>query len=789
MGGTQWMYVLLPGLAAVSLRWRLADKEGPHRGQDGVAFLAPTARVPQSATGHASAHSRGAQAQPQQASSSSAALWGVAAASVALLAPRQMRARRKAPAVRTAAVADNAPPASVDIPAAYFADDRPRNLESLEEYEKMYAESVKRPWAFWHDIATMQLHWERVPSSDPELILDYDWDTSEGFDPTTKWFQDGYTNISYNALDRHVAAGHGDRIAFIAERNDPDENETAPQPQTYTYAEALEEVCRIANALKSLGVQPADRVALFMPMVPELPLAMLACARIGAVHTVVFGGFSASALADRLVDARAFVVITCDGVMRGNKPINLYDIANEACKIAPEKGMPPLMVRSMIVLERLGQEVMPIEYDIKRDVLWNDLIPTKKPECDPLWVGAEHPLFILYTSGSTGTPKGIMHTTGGYMVGAYSTFKYVFDVQPDAGDVWFCTADCGWITGHSYVTYGPMMVGVTQVIFEGVPSYPDAGRLWEIVEKHQVTHLYTAPTAIRALMRMGDEFVTRHDRSSLRLLGSVGEPINPKAWQWYYEVVGNSNCPIADTWWQTETGGISIAPLPAKGWSQKPGSAMRPFFGIQPVLLDPEGKELEGNSVEGLLAIKHPWPSMARGVWNNRQRYRETYFPFSGYYLTGDAARRDDDGHYWITGRTDDVIIVSGHNIGTAEVESALVGCAEVSEAAVVGIPDDVTGQSMYAYITLMAGEEPSDELRKSLVTHVRSTLGAFCTLKTIHWAPGLPKTRSGKIMRRILRKIAEMGKEVNASEDLGDTSTLADPSVVDDLVASHGEA
>jgi len=707
-----------------------------------------------------------------------------AAAAVVLTASSVRRSTKRRGSGRPIVVGRKAAEEDVvDIPEAYFLGERKQNLENLDTYKAMYAQSVEDPAAFWHKMAAEELYWSKAPSPDPNKVLNWSFETSEGKPPEVSWFADGESNVCYNALDRHVKAGKGDRVAFIAERNDPAENSTAPQPEFYTYAEALAEVCKIANALKELGVRKGDRVALFMPMVSELPLAMLACARLGAVHSVVFGGFSPDSLANRLVDAGAEVVITCDGVMRGAKPVKLHDIADTAANISAQRG---LNVKKMLVLERLGAANLPIECNQERDVLWSDIVPRQSAECPVEFVPAEHPLFILYTSGSTGTPKGILHTTGGYMLGAYATFKYVFDVQPEAGDVWFCTADCGWITGHSYVAYGPMMNGVTQVIFEGVPSYPSASRLWEIVEARKVTQLYTAPTAIRALMRIGDEAVKKCDRSSLRLLGSVGEPINPEAWRWYSEVVGDSRCPIADTWWQTETGAISIAPLPAKGWAQKPGSAMRPFFGIQPVLLDPKGKELDGNNVEGLLAIKHPWPSMLRGVWGNPQRFQETYFPFSGYYLTGDGARRDAQGDYWITGRVDDVIIVSGHNIGTAEVESALVGYPEVSEAAVVGIPHDIKGQSLYAYITLKQGEEPSSDLETALRTHVRSALGPFCAPDTVHWAPALPKTRSGKIMRRILRKIAEKGKAVDEANDLGDTSTLADPSVVGDLIASH---
>lgn len=757
------------------------------------AFLAAPEQAPSLRTAQrpSGVHARPERIAVEAGSGGSArevALLAAAGVAVCLAARSAARAGAKSAQTRvvlTATKEGAEHPSVVEIPEQYFAGDRQRNLASMAEYQAMYETSVKDPTGFWHDLATRELFWSKVPSQDSAKVLEWSFDTSGGKAPHVSWFTDGETNVCYNALDRHVEAGLGGRTAFIAERNDPAENALAPQPETYTYAEALAEVCRIANTLKELGVKKGDRVALFMPMVSELPLAMLACARIGAVHTVVFGGFSAESLAGRLVDAGAEIVVTCDGVMRGAKPVKLYDIAAKAASMALDRG---IRVRKMLILERLGAEVLPTRYDTERDVLWRETVGRQASACPVEMVNAEHPLFILYTSGSTGTPKGILHTTGGYMTGAFATFKYIFDVQPESGDVWFCTADCGWITGHSYVTYGPMMVGATQVIFEGVPSYPDAGRLWQIVQARRVTHLYTAPTAIRALMRVGDDFVTRHDRSSLRMLGSVGEPINPEAWRWYHEVVGASTCPIADTWWQTETGAISITPLPVRGWGQKPGSATLPFFGIQPALLDPAGKEIHGNSVEGLLAIKHPWPSMLRGIWGNTQRFQEIYFPISGYYLTGDGARRDEDGYYWITGRVDDVIIVSGHNIGTAEVESALVGRAEVAEAAVVGVPDDLKGQSLYAYVTLKQGVEATDSLRSSLKTTVRSVLGPFCAPDTVHWAPALPKTRSGKIMRRVLRKIAEKGASVDLAHDLGDTSTLADPSVVDDLIASHGK-
>jgi len=652
----------------------------------------------------------------------------------------------------------------IPVPPAFLAD-RDTYLTDIDEFKGLYEKSITDPSAFWAEIAE-QFHWE----TKWDEVVSHNFNSADG-KVFTKWFSGGKTNICYNAVDRHVAAGNGDRICFYHEGNDEGEEQAS-----WTYSQVLEEVQRMASVLKSRGVAKGDRVSIFMPMVPQLAITMLACARIGAVHSVVFGGFSAEALAGRLIDAQSTVVVTANGVMRGAKPIALYDIVANAAKICGEACVP---VETTIVLERLPNEQMPIELVEGRDIWWHDALPAASPTCEVEWLDAEDPHFVLYTSGSTGKPKGVLHTVGGYMVYAATTTKYVFDLKTD--DVFFCTADCGWITGHSYVAYGPLLNGATQVIFEGVPSYPDASRLWKICDKFSVTQIYTAPTAIRALMRVGDDPVKATSRASLRLLGSVGEPINPEAWRWYHSVVGEGRCPIVDTWWQTETGGIMIAPLPTKGWDQKPGCASLPFFGVEPVVLTADGTVLEGPA-EGLLAIKSPWPSTIRDVLGDYERYQTTYFPVDGYYMTGDGCRRDADGYYWITGRVDDVINSSGHRIGTAEVESAIVLHPNVAEAAVVGYPHPIKGEGIYIYVTVNEGIEESDELLKELKMKCRAEIGAFAQPDVIHWAPALPKTRSGKIMRRILRKIAA---SQTSEDDLGDTSTLADPSVVGNLIES----
>ena len=565
---------------------------------------------------------------------------------------------------------------SYAVPDAWLS--RPlKNLANLREYKAKYAASIEHPAAFWSSVAS-EYEW-RGNQLDPEEGLKYNFDRSQG--PIfIEWFKGSRTNLAYNALDRQIAAGKGDKVAVFSERNGV--GESAPhQPESYTYSELRDEVNRLANALRDAGVAKGDRVAIFMAHVPENCIAMLACARIGAVHSVVFGGFGKEALAGRIVDSGAKIVVTQDCVMRGGKLIRLKGVLDNAIPLIEAQGGE--IVKS-IVLQRVGSEDCLATMHMKenRDVWWHDLTVSASAQCATEWVDAEAPSFILYTSGSTGKPKGILHTTGGYLLGAATSFKYTFDTHE--GDVFFCTADFGWITGHSFVTYGPLLNGATQVVFEGVPSYPTASRLWEIVDKYAVTHLYTAPTAIRAFMGAGDEFVTRTSRASLKLLGSVGEPINPEAWRWYFEVVGNSRCPIVDTWWQTETAMHMITPLPVGGWLQKPGSATLPSFGVEPVILDSDGREIKAPEAKGLLAIKSPWPSALRGVWGDQKRFEETYFPFNGYYLTGDGARRDSDGYYWITGRVDDVVIVSGHNIGTAEVESAIVLSPKVAEAACV---------------------------------------------------------------------------------------------------------
>jgi acetyl-CoA synthetase len=580
--------------------------------------------------------------------------------------------------------------------------------------------------------------------------------------------------VCYNALDRHVASGAGERVALHWEGNDVDDS------ASYTYAQLTALVCQIANYLSSLGVRKGDRVVIYLPMRVELPAAMLACARLGAVHSVVFGGFSSDALAQRIIDSAPKAVITVTAVKRGAKPISLKPIVDEALAAALAAGV---SVPVCLVADNPGaMAAKDAPWTAGRDVWWHDVVPQQPTSAPVEWVDAEDPLFMLYTSGSTGKPKGVVHSSGGYMVYSATTFKHVFDYRE--GDVYWCTADCGWITGHSYLTYGPLLCGATQVMFEGVPTFPDAGRCWQIVDKYKVSLFYTAPTLVRSLERMGDAFVKQHSRASLRVLGSVGEPINPAAWDWYHYVVGDGRCPIVDTWWQTETGGHMITPLPG-AHALKPGSAALPFFGVAPALLDDKGKLAPaGEPAEGVLCIAKPWPGAARTLYGDVGRFETTYYaPYPGYYFTSDGARRDADGYYWITGRVDDVVNVSGHRIGTAEVESALVAHPACVEAAVVGVDHPVKGQGIYAYVSLMDGVDTSDALRKELISTVRGSIGAFAAPDCIHWAPALPKTRSGKIMRRILRKIA-----ANELDQLGDTSTLADPGVVDTLISLRGK-
>ncbi len=618
-----------------------------------------------------------------------------------------------------------------------------------DQYLEMYKRSVDDPEGFWAEQAQQFLSWYKPW----DKVLD--WDFTKGH---IRWFEGGKLNVSHNCLDRHLAT-RGDQIAVIWEGDSPNED------KKITYKQLHEDVCKFANALKGLGVKKGDRVCIYMPMIPETAVAMLACTRIGAVHSIVFGGFSPDSLKDRIIDAECNVVVTSDEGLRGGRQVPMKANADKALQSTPS-------VQKMVVVKRTGGNISWVE---GRDVWYHDVMATASADCPPEQMDAEDPLFILYTSGSTGKPKGVLHTTGGYLLHAAATHKYIFDYHD--GDIYWCTADVGWVTGHSYIVYGPLANGATTIMFEGIPTFPDAGRFWQVVDKHQVNIFYTAPTAIRSLMREGEGPVKATSRKSLRLLGSVGEPINPEAWEWYYHNVGDSRCPIVDTWWQTETGGILITPLPG-ATALKPGSATRPFFGVTPALVDAEGQFLEG-ATDGNLVITRPWPGMMRTVYGDHPRFIETYFSmYKGLYFTGDGARRDEDGYYWITGRVDDVINVSGHRMGTAEVESALVLHPAVAEAAVVGFPHDIKGQGIYAYVTLKMGIEPTEALRKELIAHVRKEIGPIASPDALQWAPGLPKTRSGKIMRRILRKIA--ANEVDA---LGDTSTLADPNVVTDLV------
>jgi acetyl-CoA synthetase len=620
------------------------------------------------------------------------------------------------------------------------------------QYQELYKRSVDDPEAFWAEQAETFVDWYKPW----DKVLEWDYNKGE-----ISWFEGAELNVCYNCVDRHLET-RGDQVAIIWEGDDPGED------KKITYRELHEEVCTFANVLKARGVQKGDRVCIYMPMVPEAAYAMLACARIGAIHSVVFGGFSPESIKDRILDSDCRVVITADEGVRGGKTIPLKANTDRALESCPN-------VHSVVVIKRTGGDV---QWHSDRDVWLHEIAATVDSNCEPERMGAEDPLFILYTSGSTGKPKGVLHTSGGYLLFAAITHKYVFDYQE--GEHYWCTADVGWITGHSYILYGPLNNGATTLMFEGIPTYPDASRFWQVCDKHQVATFYTAPTAIRALMREGEEAVSKTSRGSLRLLGTVGEPINPEAWEWYYNVVGDARCPIVDTWWQTETGGHLITPLPG-ATALKPGSATFPFFGVVPALVDNEGNQLEG-AAEGNLVITQPWPGQMRTVYGDHQRFIDTYFStYPGMYFTGDGARRDADGYYWITGRVDDVLNVSGHRLGTAELESALVLHDAVAEAAVVGYPHDIKGQGIYAYVTLVKGIEYTDALKTELVKLVRSEIGPIATIDVIQWAPGLPKTRSGKIMRRILRKIA-----ANEVDSLGDTSTLADPAVVDDLKANR---
>ena len=618
-----------------------------------------------------------------------------------------------------------------------------------EQYQQMYRQSLEDPDTFWATQADKFVSWFKKW----DKVSDWNFDNV-----SIKWFLNAQLNVSYNCLDRHLSQ-RGDQVAYIWQGDEPDD------VKKITYRQLHEQVCRFANVLKGRGVKKGDRVSIYMPMVPEAAIAMLACTRIGAIHSVVFGGFSPTALKDRILDSDCKVVITSDEGARGGKTVPLKVNADQALLDCPD-------VHTVIVFKRTGAA---IDWQSPRDIWYHEMMATASIDCPPEHMDAEDPLFILYTSGSTGKPKGVLHTTGGYLLHAAITHKYVFDYHD--GDIFWCSADVGWVTGHTYMVYGPLCNGATSIMFEGIPTYPDAGRFWEVIDRHQVTIFYTAPTALRALMALGNDFVTRYSRASIRILGTVGEPINPEAWEWYYHIVGDARCPIVDTWWQTETGGMLITPLPG-ATPLKPGSATRPFFGVEPVIVDDKGNVLEGKA-EGALCINRSWPGQMRTVYGDHQRFIDTYFrTYAGKYFTGDGARRDEDGYYWITGRIDDVINVSGHRMGTAEIESALVLHKAVAEAAVVGYPHDIKGQGIYAYVTLMTGYQYDDALKQELIKHVRKEIGAIASPDLIQWAPSLPKTRSGKIMRRILRKIA-----ANEIDHLGDTITLADVSVVADLI------
>jgi len=628
------------------------------------------------------------------------------------------------------------------------------HIPSFDRYDEIYKRSIEDPENFWAETA-QRIHWIRP------------WDTVRNFDfvqGRIEWFSGGKLNACYNCIDRHIENGHGDETAIIWESNDPN------QSRKFSYNELLRDVSQFANALKSMGVEKGDRVCLYMQMIPELAVAVLACARIGAVHSVVFGAFSSDSLRDRINDSECKILVTQDTGVRGTKQtIPMKVNADNAVAATPS-------IDHVVVVSRTGE---PVEMDANRDIWWHEAVSGVEANCEPEVMDSEDPLFILYTSGSTGKPKGVLHTTGGYLTYASFTHEMVFDYKP--GDIYWCTADLGWITGHSYIVYGPLANRATTVMFEGVPNYPDFGRFWDVVDKHKVNQFYTAPTALRALMKEGNDWVTARDLSSLRLLGTVGEPIKEPEWTWYHEIVGKGKCPIVDTWWQTETGGILITPLPG-ATPTKPGSATFPFFGVEPVLMSEDGQEIKGNDVSGLLAIKSSWPGQMRTIYGDHDRFLDVYFSqFPGYYFTGDGAKRDKDGYYWITGRVDDVLNVSGHRIGTAEVEGAIGKADGVAEAAVVGFSHDIKGQGIYAFVTLMTGMDPSDEIHADILASVTKEIGPHAKPDEIQFTPALPKTRSGKIMRRILRNIAE-----GDLENMGDTSTLADPSVVESLTSGH---
>mgnify|MGYP001489187763 FL=1 len=631
---------------------------------------------------------------------------------------------------------------------------RTSHISSLDHYKNLYEDSIKSPDNFWGKIA------KRIDWFEPwDRVSNYNFNKGK-----INWFNGGKLNASYNCIDRHINAGYGNEVAIIWEGNDP------KQSRKFTYSDLLKEVSLFANALKSLGVQKGDRVCLYMQMIPELAIAVLACARIGAVHSVVFGAFSSDSLRDRINDSECKILVTQDTGVRGNKQnIPMKENADRAVEETPS-------IQQVVVVKRTGEKV---SMDSELDIWWHEAISGESPICEPEIMEAEDPLFILYTSGSTGKPKGVLHTTGGYLVYTSFTHELIFDYNP--GDIYWCTADLGWITGHSYIVYGPLSNRATTIMFEGVPNYPDYGRFWDVVDKHKVNQFYTAPTALRALMKEGDDWVNSRDLSSLCLLGTVGEPIKEPEWKWYYEVVGKKECPIVDTWWQTETGGILISPLPG-ATPTKPGSATLPFFGVKPVLMTENGNEIKGNNVNGLLALKTSWPGQMRTIYGDHERFIDVYFSqFPGYYFTGDGAKRDEDGYYWITGRVDDVLNVSGHRIGTAEVEGAIGKTTGVAEAAVVGFPHDIKGQGIFAFVTLMTGIDPSEKIKSGVLDMVTKDIGPHAKPDKIQFTPALPKTRSGKIMRRILRKIAE-----GDYNNLGDISTLADPSVVESLISKN---